>query len=151
MLFEALGAVVTKIAWPELYMALAQKVVDGQENPLSAIYYQKFYEVQKSVALTRHTYSCSMVLMSTKSWKKLTAWQQFIVREEAIRAGNFVRKTLNNEESELIAKMEKAGVKITRPDPAPFREAAKPAYDKIFERYGQENVNIMMKFAEEAK
>jgi tripartite ATP-independent transporter DctP family solute receptor len=151
MLFEALGAVVTKIAWPELYMALAQKVVDGQENPLSAIYYQKFYEVQKHVALTRHTYSCSMVLMSEKSWKKLTAWQQNIVRNEAIRAGNFVRKTLNNEESELIAKMEKAGVKITRPNPAPFREAAKAAYDKIFDRYGQENVKMMMKFAEEAK
>ena len=151
VLFEALGAVVTKISWPELYMALAQHAVDGQENPLSAIYYQKFYEVQKYVALTRHTYSCSMVLMSTKSWKKLTAWQQFILREEAVRAGNFVRKTLNDEETELIAKMEKAGVEITRPDPAPFRKAAKSAYDKIFERYGQENVDKMMKFAEEAK
>jgi len=151
MLFEALGAVVTKIAWPELYMALAQHVVDGQENPLSAIYYQKFYEVQKYVALSRHTYSCSMVLMSTKSWKKLTAWQQNILREEAKRAGNFVRETLNNEETELIAKMKKAGVKITRPDPAPFREAAKAAYDKIFKRYGEENVKMMMKFAKEAK
>ena len=149
-LFEALGAVVTKIAWPELYMALAQHVVDGQENPLSAIYYQKFYEVQKYVALTRHTYSCSMVLMSAKSWKKLTTPQQKIVKEEAKRAGDFVRKTLNNEETDLVAKMEAAGVKITQPDPAPFREAAKAAYDKIFERYGQENVDMMMKFAKEA-
>ncbi|HEX7512664.1 MAG TPA: TRAP transporter substrate-binding protein, partial [Candidatus Methylomirabilis sp.] len=46
-LFESLGAVVTQIAWPEVYMALAQNVVDGQENPLNAIYYAKFYEVQK--------------------------------------------------------------------------------------------------------
>jgi tripartite ATP-independent transporter DctP family solute receptor len=151
MLFEALGAVVTKIAWPELYMALAQRVVDGQENPLSAIYYQKFYEVQKHVALTRHTYSCSMVLMSTKSWKKLTEWQQRIFIEEAKRAGNWVRETLNNEETELIAKMKKAGVKITTPNPEPFRKAAQPAYDKIFARYGHENVEKMMKFAEEMK
>jgi TRAP-type C4-dicarboxylate transport system substrate-binding protein len=125
--------------------------VDGQENPLSAIYYQKFYEVQKHVALTRHTYSCSMALMSAKSWKKLTAAQQQIVKEEAKRAGDFVRKTLNNEETDLVAKMEKAGVNITRPDPAPFREAAKSAYDKIFERYGQENVDMMMRFAKEAQ
>lgn len=150
-LFESLGAIVTKIAWPELYMALAQKVVDGQENPLSAIYYQKFYEVQKHVALTRHTYSCSMLLMSTKSWKKLTASQQKIFREEAKRAGDHVRKVLNNEEKDLIAKMEKAGLKITRPDPAPFRAAIGSAYEKIYKRYGEDNVRMMEKFAEAAR
>lgn len=150
-LFESLGAVVTKIAWPELYMALAQKVVDGQENPLSAIYYQKFYEVQKHVALTRHTYSCSMLLMSTKSWKKLTAWQQNIFRQEAKRAGDYVRNVLNNEEKDLIEKMEKAGLKITRPDPAPFRASIGSAYEKIYKRYGEDNVRMMEKFAEAAR
>ncbi len=150
-LFESLGAVVTKIAWPELYMALAQKVVDGQENPLSAIYYQKFYEVQKHVALSRHTYSCSMLLMSTKSWKKLTASQQKIFREEAKRAGDHVRRVLNNEEKDLVAKMEKAGLKITQPDPKPFRAAIGSAYEKIYKRYGEDNVAMMKKFAEAAQ
>lgn len=150
-LFESLGAIVTKIAWPELYMALAQKVVDGQENPLSAIYYQKFYEVQKHVALSRHTYSCSMLLMSTKSWKKLTASQQKIFREEAKRAGDHVRNVLNNEEKDLIAKMEKAGLKITRPDPKPFRASIGSAYEKIYKRYGEDNVRMMEKFAEAAR
>jgi len=142
---------VTKIAWPELYMALAQNVVDGQENPLSAIYYQKFYEVQKHVALTRHTYSCSMLLMSTKSWKKLTASQQKIFREEAKRAGDHVRKVLNNEEKDLVAKMEKAGLKITQPDPKPFRASIGSAYEKIYKRYGNDNVAMMKKFAEAAR
>jgi tripartite ATP-independent transporter DctP family solute receptor len=150
-LFESLGAIVTKIAWPELYMALAQKVVDGQENPLSAIYYQKFYEVQKHVALSRHTYSCSMLLMSTKSWKKLTAPQQEIFREEAKRAGDHVRKVLNNEEKDLVAKMEKAGLKITQPDPKPFRASIGSAYEKIYKRYGNDNVAMMKKFAEAAR
>jgi TRAP-type C4-dicarboxylate transport system substrate-binding protein len=45
---EALGAIVQAIAFPELYLALAQKVVDGQENPIPVIYYNKFYEVQKA-------------------------------------------------------------------------------------------------------
>ena len=150
-LFESLGAVVTKIAWPELYMALAQNVVDGQENPLSAIWYQKFYEVQKHVALTQHAYACAMPMMSTKSWSKLNAEQQKIVQEEAIRSGAWVRKTLNDEEIDLIGKFEKAGLKVTRPDIKAFRAAMGPAYKKIFERYGEDNVKVFMKFVEEAR
>ncbi|HSR11685.1 MAG TPA: TRAP transporter substrate-binding protein, partial [Thermodesulfobacteriota bacterium] len=110
-LFESLGAVVTKIAWPELYMGLAQNVVDGQENPLSAIWYQKFYEVQKHVALTQHAYASASPVMSTKTWAKLNPEQQNIVREEAKRSGAWVRKTLNDEETDLIGKFEKAGLK----------------------------------------
>jgi extracellular solute-binding protein (family 7) len=53
----ALGAVVQAIAFPELYLALAQKVVDGEENPIAVIYYNKFYEVQKRLAITRHIYN----------------------------------------------------------------------------------------------
>jgi tripartite ATP-independent transporter DctP family solute receptor len=151
VLFESLGAVVTKIAWPELYMALAQNVVDGQENPLSAIYYQKFYEVQKYLALTRHAYACSMPLMSTKSWAKLNEEQRKIVREEARRSGDWVRKTLNDEETDLIGKFEKAGLKVTRPDIKAFRAVMGPAYEKIFKRYGEDNVKIFMKFVEEAR
>lgn len=150
-LFESLGAVVTKIAWPELYMALAQNVVDGQENPLSAIWYQKFYEVQKHVALTQHAYACASPVMSTKSWAKLNAEQQKIVREEAKRAGTWVRKTLNDEETDLIGKFEKAGLKVTRPDIKAFRAAMGPAYDKIFKRYGEDNVKVFMKFVEQSR
>lgn len=151
VLFETLGAVVTKIAWPELYMALAQNVVDGQENPLSAIYYQKFYEVQKHVALTRHAYACAMPVISTISWAKLTPEQQKILMEEAKMAGNWVRKTLNDEELDLIKKFEQAGLKVTRPDIASFRAAMGPAYEKIFKRYGEDNVKVFMKFVEEAR
>jgi len=151
ILFESLGAVVTKIAWPELYMAMAQNVVDGQENPLSAIWYQKFYEVQKHVALTQHAYACAMPMMSAKSWSKLNADQQKIVREEAKRSGDWVRKALNDEEADLIGKFEKAGLKVTRPDIKAFRAAMGPAYKKIFERYGEDNVKVFMKFVEEAR
>ncbi|MGQ9694248.1 MAG: TRAP transporter substrate-binding protein [Thermodesulfobacteriota bacterium] len=151
VLFESLGAVVTKIAWPELYMALAQNVVDGQENPLSAIYYQKFYEVQKHVALTRHAYACAMPVMSIKSWAKLTAEQQNILREEAVKAGNWVRKTLNDEEIDLIKKFQNAGLQVTRPDIASFRSVMGPAYEKIFKRYGEDNVKVFMKFVEAAR
>ena len=150
-LFESLGAVVTQIAWPEVYMALAQNVVDGQENPLNAIYYAKFYEVQKHVALTRHAYSCLIPVVSTKTWAKLNPEQQQIMREEAKRSGDWVRKALNDEETDLIAKFEKAGLQVTQPDLKPFRAAMASANEKIYKRYGEENVKTFLKFVEDAR
>lgn len=150
-LFESLGAVVTQIAWPEVYMALAQNVVDGQENPLNAIYYAKFYEVQKQVALTRHAYSCLIPIVSAKTWAKLNAEQKQILKEEAKRSGDWVRKALNDEETDLIGKFEKAGLKVTRPDPKPFRAAIASANEKIYKRYGEDNVKTFLKFVEDAR
>lgn len=150
-LFESLGAVVTQIAWPEVYMALAQNVVDGQENPLSAIWYAKFYEVQKYVALTRHAYATAVPVMSTKTWAKLNPEQKQILKEEAKTSGDWVRKTLNEEETDLIGKFEKAGLQVTRPDPKAFRAAVASANEKIYKRYGEDNVKTFMKFVEDAR
>lgn len=148
---EALGAVVTKIAFPEVYMALAQNVVDGQENPLSTIYYQKFYEVQKHLALTQHTYSCMIHVVNPKKWARLNPEQQKIVREESKAAGKFMRDTVQGEEKDVIAKMEASGVKVTRPDIAAFRQAVKPAVEKIAKYAGEKNVETFMQFVEDAK
>lgn len=118
---QALGAQVSKIGFNELPLALSQGVVDGQENPLNVIYYFKLHEVQRYLALTRHVYYNQIHVMSVKSWAKLTPTQQTIVREESKAAGDGVRKIIVSEEEELIAKMVAAGVKVTRPDPKPFR------------------------------
>jgi tripartite ATP-independent transporter DctP family solute receptor len=148
---ESLGAVVTKIAFPEVYMALAQNVVDGQENPLSTIYHQKFYEVQKHLALTQHTYSCMIHVVNPKKWAKLTPEQQKIVREESKSAGQFMRQTVEGEEKDIIAKMEKSGIQVTRPDIPAFRAAVKPAVEKIVKYAGEKNAETFMKFVEDAK
>jgi hypothetical protein len=79
---EALGGVVTKIAFPELYMALAQGVVDAQENPIAVIYHNKFYEVQKNLAITGHVYNNMVHVISAKTWAKLSADQKKIFQEE---------------------------------------------------------------------
>lgn len=148
---EALGAIVTKIAFPEVYMALAQGVVDGQENPIPVIYHNKFYEVQKYLALTRHVYNNMVHVISTKAWAKLTPEQKQIFREESKKAGDYMRRAIMSEEESLIAKMEKAGLKVTRPDLAPFRTAMRPAYERIGKYAGEENVKIFMKYVEEAR
>jgi TRAP-type transport system periplasmic protein len=148
---EALGGVVTKIAFPEVYMALAQNVVDGEENPIAVIYFNKFYEVQKYLALTRHVYNNMIHTVSAKAWAKLTPDQQKIFREESKSAGASMRKAIMDEEADLVAKMEKAGVRVTRPDLAPFRAAMGPAYERIGKYAGEENVKRFMKFVEDAR
>jgi tripartite ATP-independent transporter DctP family solute receptor len=105
---EALGGIVTKIAFPELYMALAQGVVDAQENPIAVIYHNKFYEVQKNLALTSHVYNNMVHVISTKTWAKLTPEQQKIFREESKSAGAYMRKAIVAEQDDQISKMEKA-------------------------------------------
>jgi TRAP-type transport system periplasmic protein len=148
---EALGGIVTKIAFPELYMALAQNVVDAQENPIAVIYHNKFYEVQKNLALTSHVYNNMVHVLGVKAWAKLTPEQKEIFREESKSAGALMRKAIMAEEADQIVKMEKAGVKVTRPDLASFRAAMGPAYERIGKYAGEDNVKKFMKFVEEAR
>ncbi len=148
---EALGGIVTKIAFPEVYMALAQNVVDAQENPIAVIYHNKFFEVQKYLALTRHVYNNMVHVVSAKTWVKLTPEQQKIFREESKSAGAYMRKAIVAEEADQIAKMEKAGVNVTRPNLAPFRAAMGPAYERIGKYAGEDNVKKFMKFVEDAR
>ena len=137
---EALGAVVQAIAFPELYLALAQKVVDGEENPIAVIYFNKYYEVQKHLAITRHIYNNMIHTVSAITWKKLSPEQQAIFREESTSAGDLMRKLINDDETDQIKKLEAAGMLVTRPDLAPFRAKMDPAYKRIAAYAGEENV-----------
>jgi len=132
-------------------MALSQGVVDAQENPIAVIYHNKFYEVQKNLAITGHVYNNMVHVVSVKSWAKLTPEQQKIFREESKAAGALMRKAIMAEEADQISKMEKAGVKVTRPNLVPFRGAMKPAYEKIGKYAGEDNVKTFMKFVEDAR
>ena len=148
---EALGGNVTKIAFPELFMALKQGVVDGQENPLAVIYFNKYYEAQKYLAITNHVYNSMVHVISKKVWDKLTPEQQKIIKEESIAAGAMMRKQIQAEEKDLIKKLEEKGMKVTYPNQAEFKAKMKPAYDKIATYAGKENVDAFVKMAEETK
>lgn len=148
---EALGAQVTKIAFPELYMALSQGVVDGQENPYSVILSAKVYEVQKNLAVTRHMYNSMVHVMNLASWNKLTPEQQKIVREESVAAGNLMRKAVMNAEEEQLAKLQQLGMQVTRPDLAQFRARMGPANAKISAYAGEANVKKFLELVGQAK
>ena len=69
--FNALGTNATPMPFTELYTAMEQKAVDGQENPPATILASKFYEVQKHLVLSRHMYSAWVLLISKKTWDGL--------------------------------------------------------------------------------
>jgi len=148
---EALGAVVQAIAFPELYLALAQKVVDGEENPIAVIYFNKYYEVQKHLALTRHIYNNMIHTVSAITWKKLSPEQQAIFREESRSAGDLMRKLIGDDEADQIKKLEAAGMQVTRPDLAPFRAKMDPAYKRIAAYAGEENVKKFRTMVEQMR
>ncbi|MCP4021210.1 MAG: TRAP transporter substrate-binding protein [Desulfobacteraceae bacterium] len=148
---EALGGTAQTIQFSELPMALKQGVVDGQENPVSVIYAYKIYETQKHLALTGHTYNSMVHVMSKLTWKKLSAKQQKIVQEESKKAGNFMRKTLQDAEKDQLAKLEKLGMQVTRPDVALFKAKMEPAYTRMKASVGAENLEYFLKILEQTK
>lgn len=148
---EALGATVQAIAFPELYLALSQKVVDGEENPIAVIYFNKFYEVQKYLAVTRHIYNNMIHTVSAVAWKKLDSGQQAIFREESTAAGDLMRKLIGDQESAQIAKIEAAGTQVTRPDLTPFRALMAPANARIAAYAGADNVKKFQDMAEQGR
>src|SRR5207244_9151416 len=115
-------------ALPELYPAVSQGVVAAQQNPIATIYSNKFFEIQKHLAIPKPLYQPIFHVINAKSWAKLTPEQQAIMREESVAAGWTMRRQLQAEEEGQIDKMKAAGMIVTRPELAPFRAAMSTAY-----------------------
>jgi tripartite ATP-independent transporter DctP family solute receptor len=121
---KRLGAIATPIPFGELYTALQQKVVDGQENPVATIYSMKFYEVQKYLSLTGHTYEPALVVANPKWFNGLEPKHQAILREAAMEAAVFQRQKLAELDRERFEVIRKAGVEVEEnPDKAAFANA----------------------------
>jgi TRAP-type C4-dicarboxylate transport system substrate-binding protein len=148
---EALGAVVATINFNELQMALKQGVVDGQENPIAVIYSNKIYETQKYLAMTGHNYNTMVHVISKKVWDRLTPEQKTIIKEESKRAGDWMRKTVRNQEADQINQLKKFGMEVTSPNKAEFKKLMNPAYDRMKAIAGEENITAFIKMVEEAK
>ena len=124
-LMRALGAIPTPIPFGELYNALQQGVVDGQENPIVTITSMKFYEVQKQVGLTEHTYTALPVLASKKWWDTLKPGQREVIAASVKESVPLQRKAVGGQVDEGIAFLKTQGVTINAVDKARFMEATK--------------------------
>ena len=134
-IFEALGASPTPMAFSELYIALQQGVVDGQENPLINIHSSKLHEVQPYISMTNHKYEATPFLASKIVFDGLSPEDQEIVRTAAREAGQLNRQMVRDQSNELRATLEAAGVTFNEVDPAPFVAATQAVYDKWRAQY----------------
>ncbi|MDV2686035.1 DctP family TRAP transporter solute-binding subunit [Alkalihalophilus lindianensis] len=130
-----LGANPTPVDFNELYSALDQGVVDGQENPLPTINSMKFYEVQNHVSLTAHTYSPAIVVMSNRAWDGLSEDQQAAVGEAVAEATSYQRDALLDMEEEILQTIKDSGVTVIED---PDREAFQVATENVAEVLSQQ-------------
>lgn len=129
-IMQALGADAQQIKFSELYVALQQGVVDGQENPLTNIASAKLYEVQKYLSLTGHKYEANPFVMSKRSWERLSTADQKVFMEAAAEATQMQRKLSKEAEEKLATDLKAKGVQIDTVDRKAFVEATKSVYTK---------------------
>lgn len=120
--FKDLGANPTPMAFSELFTAMQQGTVDGQENPVATIYLQKFNEVQKYLSLTHHVYSPFVLLLSKKFWDESTPEEQDILMKAAKEAGDYERQLVREANQKYIEDLKAAGMTVTEVTPEAMAE-----------------------------
>jgi len=129
-IMQALGADTQQIKFAELYVALSQGVVDGQENPLANVASAKLYEVQKYLSLSGHKYESNPFLMGKRSWERLSPADQKIFQDAAAEATQLQRKMSKEADEKLVGELKGKGVQIDTVDRKAFVDATRPVYDK---------------------
>ena len=139
---KALGANPTA-ALPEVYGAMEQGAIDGQENLISVINVNKFYEVQKNLVLSNHQYNPQSVMISKKFWDKLDASEKKIVSDAAKESAKYQREYNRSQDAGALANIKKNGVQVTELSSAElvrFRDKMRPVTAKYAVNVGQETV-----------
>lgn len=136
--FEVMGADPTPMAFGELFTALQQGTIDGQENPLAIVDTSKFYEVQKYLSLTEHFYAPAPLLISKDFFEGLDADLQEAIKEAAIEARDYERGLLDEMNQRLLGELEQRGMKINEVDKQPFIDAVQPVYQEFESRIGKD-------------
>jgi tripartite ATP-independent transporter DctP family solute receptor len=130
--FRVIGADPTPMAYGELFTALQQKTVDGQENPLGQIETSKFYEVQDYLSMTGHFYAPAVLLISKQKWDSLPADLQEQIKSAAEEGKDYERGLIRQADIDLKEKLKSRGMQVIDVDVEEWREAMAPVY-KTFE------------------
>jgi tripartite ATP-independent transporter DctP family solute receptor len=144
---SALGANPTPLPFPELYAALEQKAVDGQENPVATIIGAKLYEVQKYLTLTHHQYNPQSIVVSKKFWDTLSAADHKILQDAARESITYQREQSRAQLATGLEKLKKDGMQVSELPPAEMaklRDKMKPVIAKHSATTGEATVKAMM-------
>jgi len=140
--YKQFGIIPTPMAFTEVFTALQQGTVDGQENPLSVISAAKFEQVQKYMTLTGHVYSPALILMSKAQWDKLSAADKgafMAAAKEAVKAN---RARIDDDERRAVADLRSKGMVIVENvDKARFQATLAPTFVEFGKKFGQDNID----------
>ena len=140
--YKQFGILPTPMAFTEVYTALQQGTVDGQENPLSVITSAKLDQVQKNLTLTGHVYSPSLILMNKAQWDKLSAADKQAFLDAAKVAVKVNRARVDEDERKAVAELRAKGMAVVETiDKAKFQAVLAPVYADFAKRFGQENID----------
>ena len=129
MFTKSVGADATPIAFSDVYTALQQGLVDGQENPLPTIMAKRFYEVQSHIALTGHITESMVTVIGSHVWNKLTPDDQKAFADTLMEAASKATESIEASERILAGEFRKLGVTVVEPDREAFRKAAIPLHN----------------------
>jgi tripartite ATP-independent transporter DctP family solute receptor len=144
--WKAAGLNPTPMAWGEVFTALQQKVIDGQENPIAVYYSSKLWDAgQKFFSLSQHVYSPSPFLMSPKAFSAMPKEDQQIVLKTAMEVAKFQRKVNRDGEEAKLQDMAKQGVTVTRDvDKESFKKAMAPVYGEFSAQFSKAEIDAIM-------
>jgi tripartite ATP-independent transporter DctP family solute receptor len=143
--FKAFKANPVPMNFAELYSALETRTVDGQENPYSVTFSNKFFEVQKFVSSTNHTNSYNIIVVSKKFWDKLSPTEQRLMREAYAESRDFQMQQTKVAVDKSLAGLKEKGMAFTDISPAELarmRDATKPVIEKFLGEYDPETVKL---------
>jgi tripartite ATP-independent transporter DctP family solute receptor len=131
----------------EVYLAIQQGTVDGQENPVDTIFSQRFYEVAKHITLSNHVYSPLWLCVAERTWGTLPQVAKDALMTAGRESGQQNRRQVAANDESLLQQMTARGATVNKPDLAVWRQASQGAIARARQEYGQELVD---RFLEEA-
>lgn len=142
--YETFGILPTPMAFPELFTALQQGTVDGQENPIPVILASNFSQVQKHLSLTNHVYSPAIIILSPAVWTTLSDADKAAFTAAAQAASVAQRNKVNEDETNGIAILRNDGMMVVEQvDGQTFRDAVAPAYAEFATEFGADNIRAI--------
>jgi TRAP-type transport system periplasmic protein len=141
-MFKQLKASAMPMPFTELYQALQQGVVDGQENPVALIQSASFYTVQKHLSFSGHIWNAIPIIVSKKWYEGLNEKQRAAIRDEFYAARVEQRKLIENSEAEQIKFLQSKGMKVTNVDTKAFRQATEGVWKVAEPTFGAEWMTI---------
>ncbi|MBD8877100.1 TRAP transporter substrate-binding protein [Roseibium polysiphoniae] len=141
---EEIGFQTVVMPITDVYLAIQQGIVNGQENPVDTIRSLRFYEVAPNITLTRHVYSPLPLTIAEKTWQSFSDADKDAVLKAAAESAAFSRDLVKNSVDRQLDEMTEEGATVSVPEIGPFRDAVQPVYAKAKDVYGDDAVNKIL-------